>query len=204
MTGPPAGEGWEALFWALFQRSSNPIVLLDERRRFIELNDAALGLLGYSRGALMGREVTTIISLPDRAESARAWHAFLRTGEYEGNRRFLRADGTEVELEFAARLAVIGGRRLAVYVTVIPASLPAQDDGDATAHGELSPREREVVTEIAMGRDTAEIATALQISPETVRTHVRNAMAKLGARTRAQLVAVALCREGALALPRTG
>ena len=37
-----------------------------------------------------------------------------------------------------------------------------------------------------------QIAEQLVISPETVRTHVRNAMAKTGARTRAQLVAMAL------------
>jgi DNA-binding CsgD family transcriptional regulator len=37
-----------------------------------------------------------------------------------------------------------------------------------------------------------DIAEELSISPETVRTHVRNAMAKLDVHTRAELVAVAL------------
>jgi len=37
-----------------------------------------------------------------------------------------------------------------------------------------------------------EIAEHLVISKETVRTHVRNAMGKTGAKTRAQLVALAL------------
>jgi DNA-binding CsgD family transcriptional regulator len=49
-----------------------------------------------------------------------------------------------------------------------------------------------VVTLIALGHDTSQIADGLLVSPETVRTHVRNAMSKLGARTRAQLVAIAL------------
>jgi PAS domain S-box-containing protein len=204
MSGPSTGEGWEALFWVLFQESSNPIVLVDEQRRFIELNDAALALLGYSRGALMGRRLSEVIAPAERAESARVWHLFLRTGEYGGTRSFLRADGTDIALDFAARLAVIGGRRLAVVVTMIPDSLPSPDGAQAIANAALTPREREVVTEIAMGRDTAAIAGVLQIAPETVRTHVRNAMAKLGVRTRAQLVAVALCREGAITLPRTG
>jgi PAS domain S-box-containing protein len=204
MSARSNGEGWEALFWVLFQESSNPIVLVDEQRRFIELNDAALALLGYSRGALMGRPLTEVIAPAERAESTRAWHTFLRTGEYEGTRSFMRADGTEIPLDFAARLTTIGGRRLGVYVTMIPDPLPSPDGAQAIANAALTPREREVVTEIAMGRDTAEIAGVLQIAPETVRTHVRNAMAKLGARTRAQLVAVALCREGAITLPRTG
>jgi DNA-binding NarL/FixJ family response regulator len=53
----------------------------------------------------------------------------------------------------------------------------------------LTPRERTVVSLIGQGYETAAIARELVISPETVRTHVRNAMSKAGARTRAQLVA---------------
>ena len=45
---------------------------------------------------------------------------------------------------------------------------------------------------VALGNTSLQIAEQLVISPETVRTHVRNAMAKTGARTRAQLVAMAL------------
>jgi DNA-binding CsgD family transcriptional regulator len=65
----------------------------------------------------------------------------------------------------------------------------------------LTRREREVVTLIALGGETAEIARELHISPETVRTHVRNARSKLGARTRAQLVAVFICNEHAVEVP---
>jgi DNA-binding CsgD family transcriptional regulator len=46
-----------------------------------------------------------------------------------------------------------------------------------------------------MGMTTTAAADQLGISPETVRTHVRNAMNKLGARTRAQAIAVAM-RDG--------
>jgi DNA-binding NarL/FixJ family response regulator len=63
----------------------------------------------------------------------------------------------------------------------------------------LTERERQVITLIALGRGTRAIASELYISPATVRTHVRNAMSKLGAHTRAQLVAAALC-SGGLAL----
>jgi DNA-binding NarL/FixJ family response regulator len=61
-----------------------------------------------------------------------------------------------------------------------------------------------VVTLIALGRETGQIAEELHISGETVRTHVRNAMSKLCAHTRAQLVAVALCTDKAIHLPRLG
>ena len=45
---------------------------------------------------------------------------------------------------------------------------------------------------------SSEIAKVLNISSETVRTHVRNAMTKLGAHTRAQLVALVLSNERAV------
>jgi DNA-binding NarL/FixJ family response regulator len=56
----------------------------------------------------------------------------------------------------------------------------------------LSGREREVLAMLADGASNPEIASKLFISPETVRTHVRNAMAKLEADTRTQAVAQAL------------
>jgi len=60
----------------------------------------------------------------------------------------------------------------------------------------LSAREREVLGYLAEGFSGAAIAERLVLSPETVRTHVRNAMKKLGASTRSQAVALAL--EGGL------
>jgi len=58
----------------------------------------------------------------------------------------------------------------------------------------LSPREREILGMLAEGWSGAEIAAQLYLSAETVRTHVRNAVQKLGCRTRTQAVAV-LVRE---------
>ncbi len=62
-------------------------------------------------------------------------------------------------------------------------------------HGGLTPREREVVALLAEGLTGEEIAERLYVSPETVRTHVRNAMEKLEANTRVHAVAIAL-RQG--------
>jgi DNA-binding NarL/FixJ family response regulator len=58
----------------------------------------------------------------------------------------------------------------------------------------LTPREREVMQLVAAGLDGEEIAARLFVSPLTVRTHIRNAMERLTARTRPQAVAIALKR----------
>lgn len=63
----------------------------------------------------------------------------------------------------------------------------------------LSGRERLVVYELSRGRSTEEIAAALFVSPHTIRTHIKNVMRKLEARTRAHAVAIAI-RDGAIEL----
>jgi DNA-binding CsgD family transcriptional regulator len=56
----------------------------------------------------------------------------------------------------------------------------------------VTQREREVLRLLADGLRNEEIGKRLFISPETVRTHVRKAMAKLEADTRTQAVAEAI------------
>jgi DNA-binding NarL/FixJ family response regulator len=58
----------------------------------------------------------------------------------------------------------------------------------------LSPREREILGLLCEGLSGEEAAQRLRLSSETVRTHVRNAMSKLGASTRVHAVALALQR----------
>ena len=55
----------------------------------------------------------------------------------------------------------------------------------------LTEREREVVRRIAEGDTTDQVAARLFISRTTVDTHVRKAMARMGARNRAHLIALA-------------
>jgi DNA-binding CsgD family transcriptional regulator len=56
----------------------------------------------------------------------------------------------------------------------------------------LTRREREILSLVATGLRTDEIAGRLTVSPETVKSHVHNAMTKLRAHTRSQAVAIAL------------
>lgn len=59
----------------------------------------------------------------------------------------------------------------------------------------ISHRESEILSMLAKGLTGEEIARRLVLSPETVRTHIRNAMEKLDARTRIEAVVKALERE---------
>jgi DNA-binding NarL/FixJ family response regulator len=61
----------------------------------------------------------------------------------------------------------------------------------------LSPREREVLDLLSRGMNGEQAAATLFLSPETIRTHVRNAMEKLDAHTRVHAVVIAL-RQGVI------
>jgi PAS domain S-box-containing protein len=193
-----ARSEWEQLFWLVFDRTSNAIFVLDGGRRIAAVNRAALSLLGRSREELVGTPMLATMRSADRAEALRNWRAFRASGEYFGSRALVRANGSEVRIDFAARLARVRGQRVAIYVA-LPRSRSAPTRSSALAGGLLlTAREREIITHVALGQETDEIAQALHISPTTVRTHVRNAMVKLGAHTRAQLVAIVLCTDDAV------
>ncbi|MFC6021165.1 LuxR C-terminal-related transcriptional regulator [Plantactinospora solaniradicis] len=67
-----------------------------------------------------------------------------------------------------------------------------RDNRGARSDGDLTDREREVLRLVAAGEPTRRIAGQLGISAETVETHVRSGMRKLGARTRTEAAALAL------------
>jgi DNA-binding CsgD family transcriptional regulator len=62
---------------------------------------------------------------------------------------------------------------------------------DRRSRRRVTPRELEVLSLIADGYSTREIAERLWITDETVRTHVRRLLDRLGARTRAHAVSIA-------------
>jgi two-component system nitrate/nitrite response regulator NarL len=58
----------------------------------------------------------------------------------------------------------------------------------------LTPREHEILEMLARGSTGEQIARELFLSPETVQKHVHNAKRKVGAETRAHLIALACAR----------
>jgi len=94
----------------------------------------------------------------------------------------------EAPLDELVRAVDLVGSGAGYVDPALAGTLLAVSDG-AT---QLTRREREVLCLLADGHSNDAIGRQLSISPETVRTHVRKAMDKLGAATRTQAVATAL------------
>ena len=117
--------------------------------------------------------------------------AYLRRAFDAGAAGYLVKDAADVELVQAIR-QVSAGRQ---YVhPILGAALLAPDFPPARLSGpggELSDRETEVLTLIALGLTNPEIAERLYVSVRTVETHRAHIQQKLNVRNRAELVRLA-------------
>jgi DNA-binding CsgD family transcriptional regulator len=91
-------------------------------------------------------------------------------------------------------LIAIGFMGLGIYLGIrlfaAPAALPATEGNpQAQATLGISERELEVLRELAAGRSNKEIALRLNVSPNTVKTHVARLFEKLGAKRRTGAIA---------------
>lgn len=107
---------------------------------------------------------------------------------------FLLKDAPPGDLIAAVRVVAAGDALLAPSVTrrLIEQSFKAKPALQrSTKLDALTPREEEVLRLIARGLSNPEIAAALFVSEQTVKTHVGKVFAKLGLRDRAQAVVCA-------------
>jgi PAS domain S-box-containing protein len=172
------------------------VIGADARGRVAYFDLAAEALFGYHRDQALGRPVADLIVPPGLREAyRRVLHGGeeLRHGEIRGHHatmQALRSDGSELTVEVAVLESAFKGLRFVALVRAHPARGPATEGDGRT----LSPREREILGHVARGLTGKEVAELLSISHQTVRTHVRNTLEKLEARTQAHAVAIALRR----------
>ncbi len=160
-------------------------------------------LYGWSRDEAVGRHIGELTVPPESQRDAEQILAALANGEsWQGSFRVRRKDGTGFTA-YVKNSPIRDGDEL---IGVVGVSIEIGDPhlvaairgiGDVNRPGNrrtrtLSPREREVLGLLARGLTGEQIAQRLVLSPETIRTHIRNAREKLGASTRVEAVTMAL------------
>ena len=105
--------------------------------------------------------------------------------------RLARLQSAEILLAVVATAFL--GLGIFIGMRVFAAPPPAPFDGNPKGRAALgiSPRELSVLNEIAAGRSTKEIAAALGVSPNTVKTHIARLFEKLQAKRRTDALAKA-------------
>ena len=177
-----ASDGSEAL--QVVRRTSPDVVLMDVRMPVMDGIETLRQLSGSP--ATAGVKVIMLTTF-DADEYV---HESLRLGASG----FLLKDASPDELASAIRVVYAGDALLSPSVTrqVIAqfARAPRRRRADPRLK-QLTEREREVLENIARGSSNSEIAAALFLAEQTVKTHVSRILGKLGLRDRAQAVVFA-------------
>lgn len=181
-----------------FARSRHSMLIADDQRRWVAGNAAACELLGIAQEEVPWHTMDDFTPLGERARLKEQWAEFLESGEAEGRYQLYVANREPFPVEFGAIANVLPARHLALFIPPDEArgGGPEADWKPLKAVHEgrlaLTKREREIMTLAAAGGQSGDMAERLFLSPETIKSHVANAMSKLGARTRAHAVAIAL------------
>lgn len=185
-----ASDGAEAI--AMCARSRPDVVLMDVRMPGIDGIEATRAITTSQVPAPRVLVLTTF-DLDDVVYDA------LRAGACG----FLLKDASEERLITAIRVVCEGGSMFAPTVTrrLIEEFARRDRPSPHPALSELTEREVDVLRQVARGQSNAEIAAALFVTENTVKTHVARVLHKLGIRDRVQAVVVAY--ESGLVVPST-
>jgi DNA-binding NarL/FixJ family response regulator len=177
-----AADGEQAV--ALAQRRAPHVVLMDLRMPRVDGIEATRQILARATDTPKVLVLTTFRLDEYVYESLRA-----------GASGFLLKDAPPEDLIEAINVVARGDALLDPSITrdviegYVRSRTGAMADPDALS--ELTPREREVLLNVARGQSNTEIAGGLVISEATVKTHVGNLLMKLRCRDRVQLVIAA-------------
>jgi DNA-binding CsgD family transcriptional regulator len=180
------------------------MLLADDQRRWVTGNAAACDLLGIAPEEVPWHTMDDFTPPRERRRLEEQWEAFLASGAAEGWYELYVPGRGSTPVEFSATANVLPSRHLSVFIRP-DETLTEQAErfltreaawasvlADDSARFQLTAREREVMALVAAGLQSSDAAERLALSPETVKSHVQNALGKLGAHTRAHGVAIAL------------
>ncbi len=177
---------------ASFMTSFVPMLVADDTRRYVDVNPAACLLLRMSRDDVLRLRIDDLTPPGLGHETEVLWAAFLREGIQSGTFELYMPDGARVAVDYSAKAQVEPGRHLSLLYFPASTDTPRASARNAPANPKLTPREREVLTLIAMGERGKAISETLGVSSATIEKHVRNCLHKLGARNRAHAIALGL------------
>ena len=169
-----------------------PASLHDVEGRFVHMNAAAERASGRSNADMLGRRFTALLP-PEARENVEAqFRRAVENGEpTDFETVFIDASGHLRGVRAQHLPLRSGGAIVGVLILAFDVRRPPSRPTGLEAQPRLTPRQHEILGLIASGLSTAEIATQLTISPETVRNHLRSLFSELHVHTRLEAMAAA-------------
>jgi DNA-binding NarL/FixJ family response regulator len=182
-----AADGREAVRLARAARAD--VVLMDIRMPVLDGLAATRQIIGDPQLASVKVLILTTFEIDEYVFEA------LRSGASGFLGKGAEADELLAAIRTVSRgdalLSPAATRTLISQFLATPGAGPTLSEESRRGLSALTEREREITVLVATGLSNDEIALRLVLSPATVKTHVNRAMAKVGARDRAQLVVFA-------------
>ncbi len=102
----------EEKFRLLFEKSLDAILIADDEGRYIDINQAACEMLGYSREQLLKMKVSDLPT-PNETDIEHLYRSFVKKGKEKGEFNFVRADGKPRTAQYSAT-RISEGRNLSI------------------------------------------------------------------------------------------
>jgi PAS domain S-box-containing protein len=185
---PPSSslEALDADVEAALEHVSVPSYVIDASGIIRWVNPAGRRIVGDVRG----RQFTSVVAPEDRRRAREVFAQKVVGNKVvtESNGIIIGADGERYDCEISGVRLTRGGHVVGVFGQV-PHLSARQEQHEPHPH--LTPRQAEVLAMLEHGRSTAQIASELHLSQETVRNHVRHLLRALGVNSRLEAVAMA-------------
>jgi len=177
----------------LIETSSAAILTLDKAGNVIQANDGASRLLGVEKDALLGQNIAGYIPALAQVPSDQSAPVFRTTMECSA----LRPGGESFTANVCFSTYVFSGvPRITAIISENEPSVIDSEDAQAETSIVLTTLEQTVLRGIFEGQTNKEIAGGLETSESAVKSTIQRLFSKLGARTRSQLVRIAIERLG--------
>ncbi|HET9321445.1 MAG TPA: LuxR C-terminal-related transcriptional regulator [Bryobacteraceae bacterium] len=177
----------------LIETSSAAILTLNQSGEVIQANDAASRLLGMEKDALLKQDIGEYLPPLAQVPSDQSAPIFRTTMECRGRRK----NGEEFVANVCFSTYTFSGKpRLTAVITESEPSGNELPEAQAEAAVVLTNLEHTVLRGIFEGQTNKEIAGGLETSESAVKSTIQRLFTKLGARTRSQLVRIAIERLG--------
>lgn len=157
---------------------------LTQQRKVAACNEAFLALFGYDADELMDQSIAVLYPSEQEFQriGERGYPHMKGDGTYQDERLMRCREGQLIWCR-------VHGRAVDVQAPAAAAVWSFEPMAQSMADVRLSPREREVVTKLAQGLSSKEMARELNLSPRTVETYRAKLLQKMGVRTTPQLLA---------------